>query len=120
MSTSPEVVGGSSVSRSGQWLRERRIRISLITAVLEGLLVVVGVLSWWVVVPIAVVAVAFWAAAGRNYRSESARHVSWIFASSQALVVLVPILLSIAGTVVKAVLVLVALAALFYLFKERS
>jgi hypothetical protein len=120
MSTSPEVVQGAAVSRSGQWLREHRIRASLIIAVLEGLLVLVGVLSWWLIVPIAILAVAFWAAAGRNYRSDTARHVSWILASSQALVVLVPILFSIAKGFAYGIVVLLAIAALFYLFKEHS
>ncbi len=92
MSTSPDVVKGSSLSRPGLWLREHRLRVTLITAFVEGLLVLVGVISWWLVVALAIVAVGFWGVAGRNYKSGTGRQVSWIFASSQAVVVLVPIL----------------------------
>ncbi len=120
MSTNPDVVKGSSMSRSGQWLQDHRLSIALITAFGEGLLVLVGVISWWLVVAIAIVAVAFWALAGRSYRSATGRQVSWIFASSQAIVVCVPILFRFVEIGATIAVVVLAIAALFFLFRERK
>jgi hypothetical protein len=122
MSTNPAEIQGSSVSRG--WLHQRRVRIALVTAAVEGLLVVVGVLSWWLVVVLAIIAVGFWAMAGRSYRSGTAREVSWIFASSQALVVCVPILFKFVAKVVaigvEVAVVVLAVVAIVYLFRERK
>jgi hypothetical protein len=107
-------------SRSGRWLRTHRLRFTLWVAVIEAVLVVLHVLSWWLVVLFAVIAVGFWWYAGRNSRTDTVRHASWIAASSQLLVVMVPIVLFIATTVAVAVVVLIAIGALILLFTERS
>jgi hypothetical protein len=107
-------------SRSGRWLREHRLRFTLSVALVEGVLVVVHVLHWWTIVPLAAVAIAFWWYAGRTSRSYSLRQASWIFAASQTLVLLVPLVLFIATTIAVAVIALIAIAALIMLFTERS
>ena len=56
-------------SRSSRWLRERRLRITLWTAAVEGLLYLVHVLHWWEAVVLAALAVAFWWFGGRTSRS---------------------------------------------------
>src|SRR5438477_11107984 len=76
--------GDTGLSRPSRWLRERRIRISLSIAVVEGLLVAVHVLWHWAVYALAVLAIAFWVYAGRRYRSAFARPARWIFAALQA------------------------------------
>ena len=104
----------------GTSLRHNRIKIALWIAVAEGLLTLVGVVPHWVVYGLAVVAIAFWAAAGRNYKSVLARQLSWIFATSQAAAVLVPIVWFIAKWAAITAIAVVAIVALIYLFTERD
>jgi len=47
--------GSGKVSR---WLRERRLRMAVWIALVEGVLVLVDAIDWWVVVALAVVGVA--------------------------------------------------------------
>jgi hypothetical protein len=119
MSSSPNIVN-QALSRPSQFLRTHRVRISLWTAVIEGLLVVVGVLPHLVVYILAVVAIAFWVSAGRSFKSGLGRQGAWIFAASQALAVLVPIFLFIAKTIAIFAIAIAAVVALIYLFMDRN
>ena len=101
-------------------LRSNRIKIALWIAVVEGLLTVVGVIPRWFVFILAAIAVLFWATAGRNYKSMLGRQLAWIFATSQAAAVLVPVVWYIAKWAAITVIVVVAAVALFYLFMERD
>src|ERR687897_641808 len=76
--------------RFGRFLRENRLRIALIVALVEGVLVLLGEIPWWSVVLVAIVAVAVYVSAGRKAGREEVRELSWIFAVSQVAVVLVP------------------------------
>jgi hypothetical protein len=107
-------------TRSGRWLRERRLRITLWIAAAEGLLYLFHALHWWAAVALAVIAVGFWWYAGRSSRSDTLRQLSWIFAASQLLVLCVPLALGIVKAVAIAVIAILAIVALFFLFKERS
>ncbi|HUZ82467.1 MAG TPA: hypothetical protein VMU73_09500 [Gaiellaceae bacterium] len=106
-------------SRSGRWLRERRLRLTLGIAAVEGLLYLFHALNWWAAVALAAIAVGFWWYAGRSSRSDLVRQVAWIFAASQLLVLCVPIALAIVKAVAIAVIALIAIAALIFLFTER-
>src|SRR5436190_22283416 len=85
-------------SRTGRWLRARRVRIAFWIAVVEGLLIVVHAISWWLAIAVAALLVIGWFSYGHRIRSDAARLVGWIAAVSQALVALVPILLIVVGT----------------------
>jgi hypothetical protein len=106
-------------SRLGLWLQERRIRIALWIAVVEGLLVAVHVINRWVAIVIAAAAVLVYFFAGRESRSFAARQVSWILATSQAAVVLIPFLLILVGTFALIAVGLLAIVALIALFSEH-
>ena len=106
-------------TRSGRWLRERRMRFAFGIAVVEGLLVAFRVVEWWVAIPIAVVAIAFYLYAGRGLKSDTARQISWIAAASQALVSLVPVLVAIVGTLALIGVAVLAVVALVVLFTDR-
>ena len=106
-------------SRVGSWLQERRIRIALWIAVIEGLLVAVHVINRWVAIVIAAAAVLLYFFAGRESRSHTARQLSWILATSQAAVVLIPFLLIVVGTFALIAVGLLAIVALIALFSER-
>jgi hypothetical protein len=103
----------------GRWLRGRRFRITLWTAAIEGLLVVLHVLHWWEIVALAAVGVGFWLYAGRKNRLDIIRQAGWIFAVSQLLVLIVPLALALATTIAIVVFALLAIAALVFLFTER-
>jgi hypothetical protein len=107
-------------SRSGRWLRERRLRLTLWIAAVEGLLYLFGALHWWAAVVLAVIAGAFWWFAGRRSRSYTVRQASWIFASTQLLVLCVPLALGLVKFVAVAVIAILAVVGLFLLFSERS
>ena len=106
-------------TRTGRWLRERRLRLTLWVAAIEGLLYLFHLLHWWFAVLLAVVSLGFWWYAGRSSRSDALRQVSWIFAASQLLVLCVPIAFWILKAVAIAVIAIFAIVGLFFLFRER-
>ncbi len=106
-------------SRSGRWLRQRRIKIAFWIAVVEGILVAFKFVSWWVAIPIAAVSIAFYLYAGRDLRSDAGRQIAWIAAASQALVALVPVLVVVVGTLAVIFVAVLAVVALVVLFTER-
>lgn len=107
-------------SRASRWLRQRRLQFTLWVAAIEGLLYVLHVLHLWEAVVLAVVAVAVWFYAGRTSRSDLVRQLTWVFAAVQLLVLLVPLVLTILKGVAIALVVLLAVGALIFLFTERE
>jgi hypothetical protein len=113
----PVLEGGST--RMGRWLRERRLRLALWVAVVEGLLVALTPdLTKWTVLVIGVIMLAFYIVAGRNIRWDVARLLSWIAAASQALAILVVILAFVVGLLAIVAIVAFAIIALVYLFSD--
>jgi hypothetical protein len=106
-------------TRPGRWLRERRLKITLSVAAVEGLLYVVHVLHWWAAVGLAIVAVAFWWYVARSHKSHTLRQFGWIFAASQLLVLCVPIALAVVKALAIGMIAILAILALFFLFRER-
>src|SRR3954452_14567183 len=106
-------------SRPGRWLRERRLRLTLAIAAIEGLLYLFGVLHWWVAVALAGIAVLFWWYAGRAHRSDVLRQASWVLAASQLLVLCVPIAFAVVKALAIGLVALLAIAALILLFNRR-
>jgi hypothetical protein len=107
-------------TRSGRWLRERRLRIAVWIAVIEGLLVVVHAIPRWPALILAGLIIAGYLAWIRTSRSYTTRQVGWILAASQALLALVPIVFIIVGTLALIVVGVLAVVALVVLFTERS
>ena len=70
---------------------------------------------------LAAVAIAWWFTMGRRYTSPTARHLTWIFASSQAIAVLIPSVLHIAKWLaVSAIIVAAAIGAPHPLHRART
>ena len=111
------IEGGST--RVGRWLRERRLRLALWVAVIEGLIVAFSHdIGRWAILALAIVVLAFYMVAGRSMRWDVARQLSWISATSQALAVLVIIFAFVLKLVAIAFVVLFAIVALAYLFSD--
>jgi hypothetical protein len=107
-------------NRVGRRLRENRLRIALLVALVEGILVLVGSIHWWLVVLLAVAAVVLYVARGRSAGREDLRQASWIFAVSQLAVVLVPALALVLTGLAVLALVVFALIALVVLLRDRG
>jgi hypothetical protein len=113
----PMIEAGST--RIGRWLRERRLRLALWVAVIEGLLVALTPdLTKWTVLVIGAILLAFYIVAGRNIRWDVGRQLSWIAAASQALAILVVILAFVLKLVAIVAVVAFAIIALVYLFSD--
>ena len=109
----------AGTTRMGRWLRERRIRLTLWVAVIEGLLVAITAdLTKWTVLVIAAILLAFYIVAGRHLRWDVGRQLSWIAAASQALAILVVVLAFVLGFVAILAVVVFAIIALVYLFSD--
>jgi FtsH-binding integral membrane protein len=111
------------VRAPGQYLRQHRMRLSLWIALVEGFLVIVPphVIPKIALYLVAALALVFWFGVARNYRSGAARQAAWVFAASQALAVLVPIVWALTKLIIAiAVVVAIAIAALYFLFSERD
>ncbi len=106
-------------SRTGRWLRDRRVRIALWIALVEAILVVFGVIPRLPALVVAVGLIGVYFAAGRRLPSYTARQASWIAAASQAFVALVPVLLIVVGTLALIAVGLIAVVALVVLFGDR-
>jgi hypothetical protein len=114
----PAIEAGGT--RIGRWLRERRLRIALWVAAIEGLIVALTPdLTKWTVIIIGAVVLAFYVVAGRNMSWDVARQLSWIAAASQALAVLVVIFAFVLKLVAIVAIVILAVVALAYLFSDR-
>ena len=114
----PAIEAGGT--RIGRWLRERRLRIALWVAAIEGLIVALTPdLTKWTVIIIGAVVLAFYVVVGRNMSWDVARQLSWIAAASQALAVLVVIFAFVLKLIAIVAIVILAVVALAYLFSDR-
>jgi hypothetical protein len=106
-------------SRTGRWLRARRVRLALWIAVGEGLLVIFDVVPGWTALLVGALILAFYLFVGRGLRSDTGRQASWVAAASQVLVALVPVLLFFVGVLAIIALAVLALVALVALVADR-
>lgn len=119
----PELGPGEVVehrsTRTGRWLRERRLRTALWIAVIEGIFVAFKIISWPLALVIAVAVILLYFVGAHRLRSDAARQVGWIAAVSQALVSLVPVVVIIVGTLALIVVAILAVVALILLLSDR-
>jgi hypothetical protein len=113
----PAIEHGST--RGGRWLRDRRLRIALWIAVIEGVLVIFDVIPGWTALLVGAAIVAFYLLVGRNLRSDMGRDASWTAAMSQVVVALVPVLFFFISALAVVALAVLAIVALIVLFSDR-
>ena len=106
-------------TRLGRALRENRLRIAVLVALVEGILVLVGSIEWWIVVLLAAGAVVLYVSWGRAAPRQEVREGSWILAVSQLAVVLVPALALVLTAFAIVALVVLAVGALVLLLRDR-
>jgi hypothetical protein len=107
-------------TRVARRIRQNRVKLALGIAALEGILVLAGAIPWWVVVLLALVALAAYAGWGRDHDSADVRIVTWTAAVSQLIVVLVPVLAGALVVLAALAVVLLAVVALAALLLDRG
>jgi|SRR5436190_15450994 len=106
-------------SRASRWLRERRLRLALWIAVVEGIVVAVrGDISRWTVIVIAALVLLVYMVLRDRLHWDAGRQVVWIVAASQVMALLVVILAFVVGALALVLVVLFAIVALVYLFSD--
>ena len=106
-------------TRTSRWLRERRLKVALWIAVLEGIVVAVrGDVSRYTVLLLAVAVLAIYVMLRERVHWDAGRQVLWIVAASQALALLVVILAFIVGVIALVLVGLFAVLAVVYLFTD--
>jgi hypothetical protein len=103
-----------------RWLRERRLAVAFWIAVVEGVLFLVGAIPRLLTLAIAVLVVVGYFWIGHRLRPQPVREVAWIAAVSQALVMLVPILAFVVGTLALIAVGILAVLALALLLSRRG
>jgi hypothetical protein len=106
-------------STPSRWLRERRLRIALLIAFVESLIVLFSDHGWWYVVGAAAVALFLYWLARRQSEHRLVHEATWILAVSQLIALLVPVLWVLVKTIAIIVLVALALFLLAALLLER-
>jgi len=108
-------------TRTGRWLRARRIKVALWIAVIEGVVVALAHnVSRWTVIAVAIPLLALYVVWGRNARSDSVRQLAWIAGASQALAVVVVIMAFILSWLALLMAAIFAAVALLFLFSDRG
>ena len=106
-------------TRMSRWLGERRLRLALWIAVLEGIVVAVrGDISRWTVVVIALAVLGIYMATRDRVQWDAGRQVIWIVAASQVMALLVVILAFFVGVIALVLVAGFAILALVYLFSD--
>ena len=106
-------------SRASRWLRDRRLRIALWIAVLEGIIVAVsGQFSKWTIMIIAALVLGLYVALRDRLTWDAGRQVLWIVAASQVLALLVVLFAFVFKWIAIALIALFAVFALVYLFSD--
>ncbi len=100
-------------------LRQRRLAVAVGVAAAEAVLVLAGVIPWWIVIVLATAAVAAYVWFGRRHPSPTVRIVTWLVAASQLIVVLVPVAIVVAGLLAVVAVVALAAVALTVLLLDR-
>lgn len=106
-------------TRGGRWLRERRIRLALWIALIEGLLIVVDAIPWSLAIVVAAAIVLGYFVLRDRITSDSVRQGFWVAAASQAVVATVPVVLAVATVAALVVVALIGIAALLVLLGDR-
>ena len=100
-------------TRGGRWLRDRRLKVALGLAIAEGLLVA------WLAILVAIAVLALYFGWARTSGPDWLREPGWIVAVWQAVVLLVPVLVVIVGTLALVAVGAIAILALVALFADR-
>ena len=107
-------------SPTARWLHDRRVSVAIAIAIAEGVLIVAGALSKALALVVAIAVVVIYFTAADRLKPGAAREVAWIAAVSQAIVMLVPVLVLLIGTLTLIAIAVIGVIALVLLFSRRG
>jgi len=105
---------------TSRWLHERRISLAIGVAILEGVLIVAGELSKALALIVAIAVVVGYFMLSDRLKPGVGREIGWIAAVSQAIVMLVPLLVIVIGTLALIAIAVIGVLALVLLFSRRG
>jgi hypothetical protein len=106
-------------SRTGRWLRQRRLRTALWIAVIEAVLAALTHdISRVTIIVLAALFVPIYLIWGKN-QGDTIRQLTWIAAASQALAVVAAVLAIFVGLLVLLIAGIFAAVALYLIFSDR-
>jgi hypothetical protein len=106
---------------TARWLHDRRVSVAIAIAIAEGVLIVAGELSKALALVVAIaVVVLYFTLADRLKPGGVAREIAWVAAVSQAVVMLVPVLVILIGTLTLIAIAVIGVLALVLLFSRRG
>jgi hypothetical protein len=106
-------------SRTGRWLRQRRLRTALWIAVIEAVLAAfTHDISRVTIIVLAALFVPIYLIWGKN-QGDTIRQLTWIAAASQALAVVAAVLAIFVGLLVLLIAGIFAAVALYLIFSDR-
>jgi hypothetical protein len=107
-------------SEQGRWFYQRRLKIALGIAVVEGIFVAfANDISRWTVIAISIPIILFYVFAGRNLDSDTGRQISWIAAASQAFTVILCVVAAVLGPLTLILAGVFAVIALILIVGEK-
>ncbi len=116
--THGEVIGQSKAPRG--LLHQRRVRIALWIAVVEGIVVAVSPdISRWTVIILAIPALALYFWGSKHTRSPLLKDIFWVLAASQALAIVVAVLAFFLKWFVLGIAAVFAIVALYLVYNDR-
>ena len=108
-------------SSTAVWLEERRLKIALVLAFLEGIIVALEKdFTRWTVIIISAPIIAFYVFAGRSLDSDTGRQLAWIAAATQAFAILLCVIALLIGSFALIIAGLFAAVAVILLLGERD
>jgi hypothetical protein len=107
-------------SATMRWLREKRISLAIAVAVVEGVLIVAGELSKALALIVAIAVVVGYFTLADRLKPGVGREIAWIATGSQAIVLLVPLLVLVIGTLTFIAIAAIGVVALLLLFSRRG
>lgn len=98
---------------------QTRVRIALLIAGFEGLLLLFGRLSRWVVIAVAIPLILLYLLSGRQMKPGLGRTVLWVVAASQVLVIIAAIVAFFVGLLVLVLLGVFAAVAFVLIYMDQ-
>ena len=105
---------------TARWVRERRVSIAIAIAIAEGVLIVAGELSKALALVVAIAVVVLYFTLADRLKPGVGREIAWVAAVSQAIVMLVPVLVLLIGTLTLIAIAVIGVIALVLLFSRRG
>jgi hypothetical protein len=105
---------------TARWFHERRVSLAIAVAILEGILIVADALSKPLALVVAIAVVVLYFTLADRLRPGVGREIAWIAAVSQAIVMLIPVLVILIGTLTLIGIAVIGVLALVLLFSRRG